>query len=144
MPRDRHGRGIRGPLALPNPVTGRPVPLRTQPTGAEVFLTAVKDAISRVVQHCPECLNAIDVGIDEVPTQSTLWQGDGDSVIPLAVAVDAENGRPAKVVLYRRPLEKRAMDLEDLRFLVRHTLVEQLSMLTGRSPSEIDPLSDEW
>ena len=36
------------------------------------------------------------------------------------------------------------MDLEDLRFLVHHTLVEQLSMLTGRSPSEIDPLSDEW
>ena len=144
MPRDRHGRGLRGPLALPNPLTGRPVPLRTQPSGAEVFLTAVQDAIGQISRQCPECLQGIDVGIDEVPTRSTLLQGDDETAIPLAVAIDAENGRPAKVVLYRRPLEKRAIDLDDLRFVVHHTLVEQLAMLTGRSPSEIDPQSDDW
>jgi hypothetical protein len=42
-------------------------------------------------------------------------------------------------VIYRRPLEHRAMSRRGLRILVYRTIVEQLSALTGRSVDEIDP-----
>ena len=59
--------------------------------------------------------------------------------MPLASAVEATVARPAQVVLYRRPLEHRAASREGLRILVHRTVVEQLSALTGRSVTEIDP-----
>jgi hypothetical protein len=65
--------------------------------------------------------------------------------VPLAAAVDAVPDRSAQVVVYRRPLEHRAASGRGLRILVYRTIVEQLSALTGRSVSEIDPegLSEE-
>jgi hypothetical protein len=42
-------------------------------------------------------------------------------------------------VVYRRPLEHRAVSRRGLRILVYRTIVEQLAALTGRSVEEIDP-----
>jgi len=56
---------------------------------------------------------------------------------------DAEQA--ARVVLFERPLERRALDRDDLAALVHHTLVEQLATLTGRSALDIDPhFEDDW
>ena len=46
------------------------------------------------------------------------------------------------VVLYRRPLESRAVRGEDLADLVHEVVVEQLARLLGREPDEIDPPVD--
>jgi hypothetical protein len=43
------------------------------------------------------------------------------------------------VVLYRRPLESRAVRGEDLADLVHDVVVEQVARLLGRSADEIDP-----
>jgi Zincin-like metallopeptidase len=59
--------------------------------------------------------------------------------VPLAAAVEGMASQPGKVVIYRRPLEHRAMSRHGLRILVYRTIVEQLSALTGRSVDEIDP-----
>ena len=143
--RDRHARGFRGALALPNPITGRPVPVRTRPTRGERFLQAIEDAIARVQRSCPDCLTSIDVGVDEVPTRPAMWQGLTDhGAVPLAAAIDAEPGQPARVIIYRRPLEHRAIDDDDLLDIVHRTLVEQLSILTGRSTADIDPEGEDW
>ena len=52
-----------------------------------------------------------------------------------------ENGRevPPRIVVYRRPLEIRAHDREDLADLVRDVVVDQVAVLLGRDPEEIDP-----
>jgi predicted Zn-dependent protease with MMP-like domain len=52
-----------------------------------------------------------------------------------------ENGRevPARIVVYRRPLEIRAHDREDLADLVRDVVVEQVAHMLARTPEEIDP-----
>jgi Zincin-like metallopeptidase len=131
--RDRHGRGIRGPLALPNALTMR----RAQPphpaNKADFFSEAVNDAVDRVGVQCPDVLVGITFGIEDVPYP---WSGDQ---VPLAAAVEGTADQPGQVVIYRRPLEHRAMSRRGLRILVYRTIVEQLSALTGRSVDEIDP-----
>jgi predicted Zn-dependent protease with MMP-like domain len=46
---------------------------------------------------------------------------------------------PARIVVYRRPVETRALDEGDLADLVRDVLVEQVAQLLGRRPEEVDP-----
>jgi hypothetical protein len=133
--RDRHGRGLRGPLALPNALSVR----RAQPphpaTKADFFSEAVHDAVDRVGLQCPEVLVGITFGIEDVPH---FDMASGDQV-PLAAAVEGTAEQPGQVVIYRRPLEHRAVSRRGLRILVYRTIVEQLSALTGRSVEEIDP-----
>ncbi len=138
--RDRHGRGLRGPLALPNPITSRPVGVPQRPRGLAYFLLCVQDAVAEVASHCPDVIDEIDIGVDEVPDARTLWNDIGEyDAVPLAAAVEAVGGQHPRVVIYRRPLERRAADREDLHELVHETLVDQLVALTGRSVDEIDP-----
>lgn len=130
---------------MPNLLTGRTVPLPKSPTAGERFLTAVEQAIARVQRKCPDCLVNVDVGVDEVPSQPAMWSSLAEhGVIPLAVAVEAEPNRPARIVIFRRPLEHRAVDDDDLRQIVYRTLVEQLSTLTGRAAFDIDDEADGW
>jgi Zincin-like metallopeptidase len=134
--RDRHGRGLRGPLALPNPIS----PYRAQPpqpaTKADFFHDAVRAAVNRVARQCPDALVGVTVGIEDVPHFDIPWSG---SQVPLAAALEGTLDRPGQVVVYRRPLEHRAVSRRGLRILVYRTIVEQLAALTGRSVEEIDP-----
>ncbi|MVA76720.1 hypothetical protein GC722_11900 [Auraticoccus sp. F435] len=138
--RDRHQRGIRGPMALPNRFTGAPVRLRRTPRRSELFDRAVRDALARVASRCPEAVAGIEVGIEDVPLLASAWSGDR---VPLAAALEPTDTTPGRVVIYRRPLELRAEDTTLLRALVHRTLVEQLSALTGLSVDEIDPDGDD-
>ena len=134
--RDRHGRGLRGPLVLPNRLGVRTATPPRPATRVAFFDDAVDAAVGRVARQCPEALAGIDVGVEDVPNFDPAWAGGR---VPLASAVDAGAGRAAQVVVYRRPLEHRAASREGLRILVYRTVVEQLSALTGRSVAEIDP-----
>jgi len=134
--RDRHDRGLRGPIALPNPLTGKAVPLRRSPSRAEFFLECVSDAVARIGVRCPQALDGVDVGIEEVPYLATAWSGER---VPLAAAIEATPAHPAQIVIYRRPLEHRAVSRPELRRLIHRTLVEQLSALTGLAVETIDP-----
>jgi len=62
--------------------------------------------------------------------------------MPLAGAIEAPIDKPLRVVLYERPIERRALDREDLAMLIHHTLIEQLASATGRSPRDLDPRFD--
>jgi hypothetical protein len=134
--RDRHGRGLRGPLALPNLLTTR----RAQPphpaSKADFFTEAVHDAVDRIGVQCPDVLVGITFGIEDVPHFDMSWSGDQ---VPLAAALEGTADQPGQVVIYRRPLEHRAVSRHGLRILVYRTIVEQLAALTGRSVEEIDP-----
>ena len=103
---------------------------------ADFFSEAVHDAVDRVGLQCPEALVGITFGIEDVPHFDMAWSGDQ---VPLAAAVEGTANQPGQVVVYRRPLEHRAVSRRGLRILVYRTIVEQLSALTGRSVEEIDP-----
>jgi len=136
--RDRHQRGLRGPLALPNPYGGRARPPR--PAGrADFFDDSVHSAVDRIAVSCPDALVGVTFGIEDVPALPPSWSGDR---VPLAAAVEADAERMAQVVVYRRPLEHRAASRRGLRILVYRTIVEQLSALTGRPVSDFDAEAD--
>jgi len=59
--------------------------------------------------------------------------------VPLGRYFPADAGLPARIVVYRRPVETRALDAEELEDLVRDVVVEQVAHLLGRSPDEVDP-----
>jgi Zincin-like metallopeptidase len=134
--RDRHGRGIRGPLALVNPLTPTPARPPHPARRSDFFNELVQAAVDRVGRDCPDALVGVRFGVEDVPYFDVAWSGDQ---VPLAAAVEASADHPGQVVVYRRPLEHRAVSRTGLRILVYRTIVEQLSALTGRSISEIDP-----
>ena len=134
--RDRHGRGVRGPLALPNPWTTRPARPPRPATPTEAFHEAVHVAVERIARQCPEALVDITFGIEDVPVVPPTWTA---SQVPLALAVEPAADAAGQVVVYRRPLEHRSNSRRGLQILVYRTVVEQLAALTGRSVSELDP-----
>ncbi|MDO5535099.1 MAG: metallopeptidase family protein [Propionibacteriaceae bacterium] len=142
--RDRHNRGPRGRLAWPNPYTGAAVPMRARQTKAEFFLACVREALSQIAEHCPQALASMDVGVEDVPVVGIGWTQER---VPLAAAVSATPEVNGKVVVFRRPLERRARTRTGLRILVFRTIVEQLSEATGIPVDEIDPhghREDDW
>lgn len=131
--RNRHGRGPRGPLVLPKEHGGRTD--RLSPTRAELFTECLGQAVAKVQASCPGILDNVLIGVDDVPEMPDWTAGR----VPLASAVEGSEGIPARVVLYRRPLELRGGTPAGLALLVHQTLVEQLSALTGVPVEEIDP-----
>lgn len=130
---------MRGPIAWPNRWTGEPAPVRRPPHGSELFDVAVSGAVARVRRHAPDAVGRVTIGIEDVPPSEAGW---AINRVPLAAAIEATSEHGPRIVLYRRPLEHRAMSSRGLRILVHRTLVEQLSALTGRSVSDLDPTGD--
>ncbi|WP_157250491.1 metallopeptidase family protein [Nonomuraea typhae] len=130
--RDRHGRGLRGPLAPSH------VPIAK--SRGERFDDFVLDAVERLKPRWGTQLAAVEFAVEEVPPLSELGDGPGRAdPIPFGRAEPARGSRPASVVVYRRPLEARSRDRETLGALVHDTVVEQVAALLGRSPDEVDP-----
>ncbi len=92
-------------------------------------------AVSRLEGRWGDQLAQVDVAVEEVPpSDPATWE---DGAVPLARVFEADGSRPARLVVYRRPVEQRAED--DLDELVRQVVVEQVAELLGRSPDEVDP-----
>lgn len=133
--RDRHGRGLRGRLAWPNPYTGTAVPLRARLDPERFFTACVTGAVAQINESCPRALVSVDVAVEEVPTVET-WEVEH---VPLAAALEPTVTTHGQIVLFRRPLERRADTRAGLKQLVFATLVEQLTSITGIAIDEIDP-----
>src|SRR3982751_2514667 len=121
-PRDRHGRGLRGRLV--------PAEVPLARSRAEQFDDLVLDAVEDLERRWERELAGVEFAVE-------------DGSVPLARVLPAhrEDGRevPPRIVVYRRPLEIRAHDREDLADLVRDVVVDQVAVLLGRDPEEIDP-----
>lgn len=79
----------------------------------------------------PELLVNVLVGVEEVPTSLV------DQKMPLASAQEPTEDRPGLVMLYRRPIERRADGGNELLALVAETLVEQLAAVAGLDPDDL-------
>lgn len=139
--RDRHGRGIRGPLALPHQWSTGPAPL-ARPNRTDFFHQCVNASLEAISRHDPAMLRDIVVGVEEVPYLATDWSGDR---VPMSAALEPSRGRDAQIVIYQRPLEHRANSRSQLQRIVHHTIVEQLCALTGLSALDvIGEELDDW
>ncbi|GAA3489142.1 MULTISPECIES: metallopeptidase family protein [Streptomyces] len=130
--RDRHGRGMRGPVAPPQ------VPLSA--SRAEAFGDLVQDSVERLERRWPQ-LAEVDFLVLDVPRTATAdgpeeWS---DEPVPLGGAVPSREGRPACVVVYRRPVEIRTKSRDERAMLVHEVVVEQVAELLGLAPESVDP-----
>jgi predicted Zn-dependent protease with MMP-like domain len=136
--RDRHGRGLRGPLAPPE------VPLHR--SRSEQFGDLVLEAVARLEPRWESELSHIEFAVQEVP--DTDPPEDAPDAVPLA-SLDLgspDPGDPAhgpRIILYRRALLARAEDEEELADLVLDVIVEEVARLLGVEPETIDPGYDE-
>lgn len=66
--------------------------------------------------------------------------GDGDRAVVLAEVLEASPTRPRpQLVVYRRPVEARASDLDELGDLVLDVVLEALAEHLGVDPEDLDP-----
>jgi predicted Zn-dependent protease with MMP-like domain len=142
--RDRRGRGLRGRLTPPE------VPLYK--TRADQFDDLVREAVAHLDHRWAAELAEVEFVVDEVPPPEPGEGGDGESVDPLESTTElvrlsrlmpasgsGRNTRPPQIVLYRRPLELRALDPDDLAELVLDVLIHEVADLLGVGPEVIDP-----
>jgi predicted Zn-dependent protease with MMP-like domain len=153
--RDRHGRGMRGPL-VPATVTlsGRPVRVPAARTRGERFDDLVLDAVEDLEQRWARELEGVEFAVEDVPAvawpaetpldDDVLADETAGGAVPLGrllpAGTDDKGRRTApRVVVYRRPLEARAADAVDLADLVHDVVVDQVARLLHLDPDEIDP-----
>lgn len=122
---------MRGPIAPPQ------VPLAA--SRADLFSDLVQDSVERLERRWPQ-LADIDFLVLEVPRLDR--PGDGtwnDEAVPLGGTVAARDGLPARVVVYRRPVEIRTKGRDERAALVHEVVVEQVAELLGLNPEAVDP-----
>lgn len=135
---------MRGPL-LPPTVPG----WRSR---AERFDMAVLEAYEPIERRWHDRLTDLDVAVDEIPRiaprdpESVQWPPEVVADGPIALArlipagVDVRgNATRARIVLFRKPIERRARDSVDLTDLLHEILVAQVATYLGVDPSIIDP-----
>ncbi len=148
MAHSRTRRGMRGPL-LPPTVPG----WRSR---AERFDMAVLEAYEPIERRWSSRVSTLDIAVDEIPRispkdpDSVQWPpevvADGPialaRLIPAGVDVRGDTTR-ARIVLFRKPIERRAKDPADLADLLHDILVAQVATHLGVEPSVIDPTLDD-
>ncbi|MFJ4847494.1 MULTISPECIES: metallopeptidase family protein [unclassified Streptomyces] len=135
--RDRHGRGMRGPIAPPQ------VPLAL--SRADAFDDLVRDAADRLERRWPQ-LSEVEFAVQEVPwppggsdDEAAGSSGSAEDGVPLGRLLGGRKGSPHRIVVYRRPVEIRAKTREERALLVHDVVVEQVAELLGLSPENVDP-----
>lgn len=104
-------------------------------TRREEFDDLVLDAAARLEPHLGAA-DEVEFAVEDVPPgEPAPWE----SVVPLGRLFPAQGRRPARIVVYRRPVESRAHDQRELALVVQDVVVEQVAALLGRSPGDLDP-----
>jgi predicted Zn-dependent protease with MMP-like domain len=135
--RDRHGRGIRGPLVRPG------VPISASP--ADRFDRIASEAVEHVEHRWREQLANVEFAVDLVPGAEVddahpAMDGAIESAgVLLAQILPGPPRGPTHIVLYRKPIELRAHNLEDLEDLVHDVVVQVIANYLGLEPEVVDP-----
>jgi predicted Zn-dependent protease with MMP-like domain len=135
--RDRHGRGIRGPLVPPD------LPISASP--ADRFDRIASAAVEHVEHRWRDQLANVEFAVDLVPstevgtTQPAMDGAIESGGVLLAQIVPGAARRPTHIVLYRKPIELRAHNLEDLEDLVHDVVVQVIANYLGLEPEVVDP-----
>jgi predicted Zn-dependent protease with MMP-like domain len=111
-------------------------------TKAELFDDLVLDAVEALERQFGKELAGVEFAVEEVPPDLNVYDSDvlEDGEVPLARLLPGGPGRmnvPPRIVLYRRPLEFRAIDHEDLADLVHDVIIEQVANLLGVDPEDL-------
>jgi predicted Zn-dependent protease with MMP-like domain len=105
-------------------------------TRAEQFDELVLDAASRMEHRAGTALGNLEFAVEDVPPSDPApWES---SDVPLGRLFAAQGKMPARLVLYRRPVETRTTDARELAALINDVVVEQVAALLGVDPRDLD------
>jgi hypothetical protein len=105
----------------------------------------VLEAVAQLEPRWEAELAGVEFAVEEIPAADPA--DDDPEPVPLARLDPGSAGagdprqpaRPARIVLYRRPLMARADDEEDLSELVLDVVIEEFARLLGLDPHAVDP-----
>lgn len=127
--RDRRGRGRRWDLIPPH--------LPGHRTRRERFDDTVTEAAAALIERFPRRLEHLRVVVEEVPPADPApWE---DASVLLGRALPATREQPARVILYRLPIQTRCANQHELELLVRQVLSEQVGSMLAIAPEDVDP-----
>lgn len=118
---------------------------------------AALEAYEPIERRWKQRVAALDIAVDEIPRiaaknpENVQWPPEvvADGPIPLARLIPAGvdvrgNATRARILLFRKPIERRASDSVDLGDLLREILVAQVATYLDVEPSVVDPtIGDE-
>jgi Zincin-like metallopeptidase len=132
--RERRGRGVRGPSALPGPLTPRGVGYPG--TASERFDALVLSLVADLGRRWGTRWGSLEFAVEETPLMPEGWDG---TEVPLATLVRGSDGQPSRIVVFRQPIVLRAPTRPETTALLLAVLVEQVADLLGLEPEEVDP-----
>jgi predicted Zn-dependent protease with MMP-like domain len=94
------------------------------------FAALVHDEVRAVHRRWAAQLGELAVRVEDVPPDDEGAAEDGIALV---------RAEPGLLVVYRRPLELRAEDEEDLADLVHEVVVDAVAELLGLDPDDVDP-----
>ena len=103
---------------------------------AQMFDDLVLDAVERLERLWARELANVDFLVEDVPPVPP--PGPSTDAVPFSRLENDPSGR-ARIVVYRRPLEIRAKDPEEMAYFVHETVVEEVANLLGVEPESVDP-----
>lgn len=123
--RDRHGRGFRGDL-IPSHLPGFATP-------RDRFDTLVAEAMGPLYERFAK-LEYLQVLIEEVPLDTVSLVTP-----PLGRYFPGDRRTRPRIVLYRRAIESRARNREELADLIYVVVLENVAVALGKRPEDLDP-----
>jgi predicted Zn-dependent protease with MMP-like domain len=114
-------------------------------TRGEEFDDLVMDAVEELDEHWAAEIAGLEFAVEDVPPESAEAAFDPEVVLDRGVPLGRlyREGLPEidqpVIVVYRRPIEARALDPEDRADLVFMVVVDLAAEYLGRDVDEIDP-----
>lgn len=98
------------------------------------FDELVLDAVEHLEERLQRSLESIELAVEDVPPSDPApWEAQ----VPLGRAFPATRSAPARIVLYRRPIESRAASETALSMLVEDVTAEQVAGIIGIHPDDL-------
>jgi predicted Zn-dependent protease with MMP-like domain len=129
--RNRHGRGLRGEIMLPNVPGYR--------TRSERFDDLVLDSAERLHDMWGKQLDGVLFAVDEIPPNLEQLAANGMAT-PMGSATPAGKGQSAVVTVFRRVVEQACTSREELPDVVHDVVVEYTAEMLGVPPETLDPV----
>lgn len=129
--RDRRGRGARGVLSLPGPLSPAGVPAHRH--GRAAFDHLVAGILTSLDHHFEREPDHVEVVVEEAPLLPLNWADD----VPGSILNPMPGG--FRIVLYRIPLVSRSRTREHLEDNLWTVLLHRLGEAWALPPEDLDP-----
>ncbi|MFC8040376.1 metallopeptidase family protein [Paenarthrobacter sp. NPDC057355] len=129
--RNRHGRGLRGELMLPNLPGFR--------TRSERFDDMVLDSAERLQDMWGKQLDGVLFAVDEIPPNLEQLVATGNPA-PMGAYTPGGRGEPPMITVFRRVVEQGTTTRDELQDLVHDVVVEYTAEMLGVPPETLDPV----